>query len=129
MRQVIAAHRPLWFWSGISQPASTHSSSTLASNRVICIGRPSLGGGPAGDALIETEVRPHRIFTRNGDDIHADLPMLRLKGKGAFHVLTAAGGDEFVTLKVMLPEKPDPELEKFVAHWRGAYSPRQALEA
>jgi hypothetical protein len=38
-------------------------------------------------------------------------------------------GDEFVTLKVVLPEKPDPELEKFVARWQGAYSPRQAMEA
>jgi hypothetical protein len=28
----------------------------------------------------------------------------------------------------MLPEKPDPELEKFVASWRGSYSPRQATE-
>ena len=38
-------------------------------------------------------------------------------------------GDEFVTLKVMLPEKPDPELEKFISQWRGAYTPRQAMEA
>jgi hypothetical protein len=29
----------------------------------------------------------------------------------------------------MLPEKPDPELDKFVEHWRGTYSPRQAMEA
>jgi hypothetical protein len=28
----------------------------------------------------------------------------------------------------MLPEKPDPELEKFVAHWQGNYTPRQAME-
>ena len=36
---------------------------------------------------------------------------------------------ELVTLEVMLPEKPDPELEKFVTEWRGTYSPRQAMEA
>jgi DnaJ-class molecular chaperone len=53
--------------------------------------------------------------------------VLRLKGKG---VPRADGtrGDEFVTLKVMLPEKPDPELEKFVAEWRGADTPRQTME-
>jgi DnaJ-class molecular chaperone len=112
-------------------------------------GRPGIGGGPPGDALVEIEVRPHRIFTRKGDDIHVELPItlgeavrggkvkvptpsgpvtmtvpkwsntgtvLRLKGKG---VARAGGskGDELVILKVMLPEKPDPELEKFIAHW------------
>ncbi len=38
-------------------------------------GRPGVGGGPAGDALIEIEVRPHRVFTRKGDDIHVELPI------------------------------------------------------
>jgi DnaJ-class molecular chaperone len=123
-------------------------------------GRPGIGGGPPGDALIEIDVRPHRIFTRKGDDIHIDLPVslseavlggkvkvptpsgpvtmsvpkwsntgtvLRLKGKGVPRV-DGSKGDEFVTLKVMLPEKPDPDLEKFVREWRGAYSPRQAME-
>src|SRR6266404_8340507 len=35
-------------------------------------GRPGVGGGPAGAALIEIGVRPHRIFTRKGDDIHVE---------------------------------------------------------
>jgi len=123
-------------------------------------GRTGINGGPPGDALVEIEVRPHRIFTRKGDDIHVELPIslseavlggkikvptpsgpvtmtvpkwtnsgavLRLKGKGAPRP-DGTGGDELVTLRVMLPEKPDPELEKFVAQWRGAYSPRQAME-
>ena len=34
-----------------------------------------LGGGPPGDALVEIAVRPHRIFTRKGDDIHVELPI------------------------------------------------------
>ncbi len=38
-------------------------------------GAAGLNGGPAGDALIEIEVRPHRIFTRDGDTIHVDLPV------------------------------------------------------
>ena len=54
--------------------------------------------------------------------------VLRLKGKGVRR-LDGTSGDEFVTLKIMLPEKPDPELEKFVADWRGEYSPRQATES
>jgi DnaJ-class molecular chaperone len=54
--------------------------------------------------------------------------VLRLKGKGAPRA-DGSRGDEYVRLEVMLPEKPDPELEKFVAQWRGASSPRQAREA
>jgi DnaJ-class molecular chaperone len=38
-------------------------------------GRPGIGGGPPGDALVEIEVRPHRVFTRKGDDIHLELPI------------------------------------------------------
>ena len=53
--------------------------------------------------------------------------VLRLKEKGVPR-LDGSRGDEFVTIRVVLPEKPDPELEKFVANWRGAYSPRQAME-
>ncbi len=139
-------------------PAGTREGQVL---RLRGKGRPGLGDGPPGDALIEIEVRPHRIFTRKGDDIHLDLPIslreavlggevvaptptgkvmmkvpkwtntnavLRLKGKGVRR-LDGTSGDEFVTLKIMLPEKPDPELEKFVADWRGEYSPRQATES
>jgi DnaJ-class molecular chaperone len=126
-------------------------------------GRPGIGGGPAGDALIEIEVRPHHIFTRKGDDIHVELPIslreavlggkvsvptpsgavtmtvpkwsntgtvLRLKGQG---VPKRGGGrgDEYVALKVMLPERPEHELEKFVSQWvpADAHGPRQAMGA
>jgi DnaJ-class molecular chaperone len=56
--------------------------------------------------------------------------VLRLKGKGA-PTKEGGRGDEYVTLKVMLPEKPDPELEKFLSQWRpaGAENPRAAMEA
>jgi DnaJ-class molecular chaperone len=124
-------------------------------------GRPGIGGAPPGDALIEIEVRPHRIFTREGDDIHVELPIslreavlggkvkaptpsgevtmtipkwsntgtvLRLKGQGVPRP-NGTRGDEYVTLKVLLPETPDPELEKFVAQWRPATArnPREAM--
>ena len=55
--------------------------------------------------------------------------VLRLKGKG---VPKADGshGDQYVTLKVMLPDKPDPELEEFIARWSKtqAYDPRRTME-
>jgi DnaJ-class molecular chaperone len=126
-------------------------------------GRPGLGGGPPGDALIEIEVHPHPIFTRKGDDIHVEFPVslseavlggkvrvptptgevtmtvpkwantgtvLRLKGKGVPRP-DGSRGDEYVALKVVLPDKPDPELEKFIAQWRPAKSQgsRQTMEA
>jgi DnaJ-class molecular chaperone len=124
-------------------------------------GRQGIGGGPLGDALVEVEVRPHRIFTRKGNEILVDLPIslaeavlgakvtvptpsgpvtmtvpkwantgrvLRLKGRGV-RGPHGGHGDELVTLKVMLPDKPDPELEKFLASWRPAYNPREAVEA
>ncbi len=124
-------------------------------------GSPGVGGGPPGDALIEIEIRPHRIFTRKGDDIHLELPIslreavlggkvkvptpssevtmsipkwsntgtvLRLKGQGVPRP-NGSRGDEYVTLKVMLPETPDPELEKFVAQWHPATArnPRETM--
>jgi DnaJ-class molecular chaperone len=55
--------------------------------------------------------------------------VLRLKGKG---LAKAQGGhgDQYVTLKVVLPDKPDPELEEFVTRWSKAhaYDPRRAME-
>jgi DnaJ-class molecular chaperone len=115
-------------------------------------GRPGIGGGAPGDALIEIAVRPHPLFVRKGDDVHVELPIpldqavlggrvtvptpsgpvamtvpkwsntgtvLRLKGKGAPR-RGGAHGDEYVTLKVTLPDKPDPELEKLITQWRAA---------
>lgn len=126
-------------------------------------GRPGLGGGPPGDALIEVEVRPHPHLTRRGDDIYLELPVslteavlggkvrvptptgpvtvtvpkgantgtvLRLKGKGAAR--SGGGrGDEYVTLKLRLPEAPDSELEQFVSNWQTGrtQNPRRAMES
>ena len=38
-------------------------------------GGAGLNGGLSGDALIEIQVRPHPVFTREGDDIHLALPV------------------------------------------------------
>jgi DnaJ-class molecular chaperone len=53
--------------------------------------------------------------------------VLRLRGRGVPRA-DGSKGDEYVTLKLMLPEKPDPKLEAFVAEWQPAeYSPRQSM--
>jgi DnaJ-class molecular chaperone len=56
--------------------------------------------------------------------------VLRLKGKGVPRA-NGTRGDEYVTLKVALPDKPDPELESFVAGWQAGrtHNPRQVMEA
>lgn len=38
-------------------------------------GMPGIGGGPAGDALVEIMVRPHSVFGREGDDIIVEVPI------------------------------------------------------
>jgi DnaJ-class molecular chaperone len=38
-------------------------------------GAPSPGDGEPGDALVQIVIRPHRFFTREGDDIILDLPI------------------------------------------------------
>lgn len=51
---------------------------------------------------------------------------LRLKGKGAPR-RGGGRGDQFVKLKIVLPRVPDPELEAFVAGWKGGvdFNPRE----
>lgn len=109
-------------------------------------------GGEAGDALIEVTVEPHPFFTRQGDDIHLELPVtldeavlgakiavptidgmvavavpksassgttLRLKGRG-FPLKGGASdqrGDQYVKLKIVLPEKANSALEKLIEGW------------
>lgn len=125
-------------------------------------GMPGMGGGPDGDALITVHVKPHRVFRRDGNDVHVELPValheavlgakilvptidgpvtmtiprksnsgarLRLKGKG-FPAKGGKRGDQHVTLRVVLPEKPDADLEAFLESWAQAhaYDPRIDME-
>ena len=53
--------------------------------------------------------------------------VLRLKGRGVPRS-DGSKGDEYIKLMLMLPEKPDPKLEAFVAGWQPVeYSPRQSM--
>jgi DnaJ-class molecular chaperone len=38
-------------------------------------GSPGRQGGPAGDALIEIHITPHRFFRREGRDVHVEVPV------------------------------------------------------
>jgi DnaJ-class molecular chaperone len=55
---------------------------------------------------------------------------LRLRGKGVARP-DGSRGDEYVTLKVVLPDKPDAELEEFARRWSGgeSHNPRRHLES
>ncbi|WP_158048020.1 DnaJ C-terminal domain-containing protein [Skermanella pratensis] len=113
-------------------------------------GMSGIGGGPAGDAIVEVHVETHPFFVRKDGDIHLELPIslpeavlgatikvptldgqvavkvprgsntggtLRLKGKGIVDPKTGVAGDQYVKLKVVLPEPPDAELTGFLERW------------
>ena len=141
-------------------PAGTRDQQIL---RLRGKGGPGAGGAPPGDALVEIEVAPHKLFTRKDDDIHVELPIslpeavlgakldvptptgsvrmtvpkgtntgrvLRLRGKGVARK-DGSRGDEYVTLKIVLPEPLDPEIEEFARRWQAGqkHDPRRGLEA
>jgi DnaJ-class molecular chaperone len=102
--------------------------------------------GEAGDAIVTVKFERHKQFRRDGADLRVDLPIalyeavlggkvrvptlegsvelnlppsanttkaLRLKGKGLH-----GAGDLFVTLRIVLPEQGDPDLESLMRFWR-----------
>ncbi|MBP2290518.1 DnaJ C-terminal domain-containing protein [Azospirillum rugosum] len=54
---------------------------------------------------------------------------LRLKGKGIPDPQKNSRGDQYVTLRIALPDTPDPALEEFVRGWAADYNPRRAMES
>jgi DnaJ-class molecular chaperone len=55
---------------------------------------------------------------------------LRLKGRGLLDRKSGQRGDQYVKLKVVLPDKPDDKLKSFLESWEDgkAQDPRQAME-
>lgn len=121
-------------------------------------GMPGLGGGPAGDALVEIAVAPHPLFRREGDDIIIELPVTlqeavlgvslevpTIKGKVRLNIPPNSGsgtrlrlrgrgireGHQFVQLHVVLPPAEEPEFSEFLKSWkpRHAFNPRAGLES
>ena len=109
-------------------------------------GHTSPYGGEAGDAIVTVKFERHKQFRRDGADLRVDVPItlyeavlggkvrvptlegsaelnlppavntakaLRLKGKGLH-----GGGDLYATLRVVLPETGDPDLESLMRFWR-----------
>jgi DnaJ-class molecular chaperone len=56
----------------ISVPMGVRDGQTL---RLRGKGAPGVGHGPAGDALVTVSVKPHPVFSRNGNDIEIELPI------------------------------------------------------
>ncbi|MGQ0532546.1 MAG: DnaJ C-terminal domain-containing protein [Caulobacteraceae bacterium] len=135
----------------IAIPAGVESGQVL---RLKNQGGAGVQGGPAGDALVELNVRPHPFFRREGQDVHMDLSIslteavegARIQtptpsgtvtltipaGSNTGKVLRLKGkgvaghGDQFVRLQVVLPDTPDEDLRKFAKKWpkRGYVPPR-----
>lgn len=109
-----------------------------------------IGGGEAGDAIVEVLVETHPFFTRVDGDIHIEVPVtlyeavlggsirvptvsgpvtvkippgsntggvLRLRGLGVVSQTTKRAGDQYVKLRVVLPEPPDQELIRLIEEW------------
>ena len=126
----------------VAIPAGVESGQVL---RLKAQGGPGVQGGPAGDALVELNVRPHAFFRRDGQDVHMDLNIslfeavegarIQVPTPGGPVALTipagantgktlrlkgkgvAGQGDQLVHLHVVLPDAPDEELRKFVKKW------------
>ncbi len=106
-------------------------------------------------------VRPHPVFTRDGHNIEAEVPItfdeavlggkievptisgpvsmsipkgassghrLRLRGKGIAKG-KGATGDQFVRLKIVLPDRIDAMMEDLATQWRAhaSFDPRETL--
>src|SRR6185295_1156143 len=55
---------------------------------------------------------------------------LRLKGRGLLDRKSGQHGDQYVKLKVVMPEAPDDALKEFLEKWEAgrAYDPRKSME-
>jgi molecular chaperone DnaJ len=63
-------------------------------------GQPSPNGGPAGDLVVTIKVKPHVVFTRDGDNIRVSVPVTYAEATlGATIEVPVLGGDP-VKLKV-----------------------------
>lgn len=120
-------------------------------------GMAGIGGGPAGDALVEITVAPHPLFKRQGDDIVIELPVtlqeavvgttldvptiggkVRLtippgSGSGTRLRLRGRGirdGHQYVQLLVVVPPGDEPALAAFLQGWtpNSPFNPRAGLE-
>ncbi len=63
-------------------------------------GEPGLQGGPAGDALIEVHVAPHKVYRRIGHNIHMEVPVtLKEAVLGAKVTIPTPAGDVAMSVR------------------------------
>ena len=64
-------------------------------------GEPGMNGGPPGDLYVEIRIKEHAIFTRDGDDLHCEIPISMVKAAlgGTVRVPNLGGSAE-----IELPE-------------------------
>lgn len=120
-------------------------------------GMAGIGGGPAGDALVEVAVAPHPLFKRRGDDIVIELPVTlteavigttldvpTIAGKVRLTIPAGSGsgtrlrlrgrgirqGHQYVQLHVVVPPGDEPDLAAFLRTWKpkSGFNPRAGLE-
>jgi DnaJ-class molecular chaperone len=120
-------------------------------------GRPGIGGGAAGDALIEVTVAPHPFLRRAGDDVIITLPVTlqeavlgasvsvpTIKGNVRLTIPPGSGdgsrlrlrgrgirsGHQFVELKIAVPPGDEPALAEFLRSWKPVhpFDPRKGME-
>ncbi len=60
-------------------------------------GEPGTNGGPPGDLYVEIHIKPHKVFTREGDDLHCEMPISFTKATlgGEIEVPTLSGKVSF----------------------------------
>lgn len=154
----------------LSVPAGLEDGQTL---RLKGQGEKGHGGAAAGDVYVEVQIKPDDTFTRDGSDVHVEVPIslrvavlggkitaptvhgdvtlkipknvssgtiLRLKGRGIATGGTGkksaangdkTAGDQYVKLRIVLPDGGDKELEEFMRTWRTgkASEPHQKTES
>lgn len=78
-------------------PAGTEEGDIL---RLRGKGDPGFNGGPAGDALIELHITPHKFYKRRGHNIHMEVPIsLKEAVLGGKITLPTPAGEVAMTLK------------------------------
>jgi len=119
-------------------------------------GNPGLGDGKPGDAVVELNVNPHPLFSREGNDIVLDLPVTlkeavlgatievpTIKGRVNLRIPPHSGsgtrlrlrdrgiqgGHQYVVLKLVLPPSDEPELSQFLEGWtpKHRFDPRAGM--
>ncbi|PCI41466.1 MAG: molecular chaperone DnaJ [Rhodospirillaceae bacterium] len=131
----------------VQVPAGTECGQIL---RLKNQGMMGMGGGLAGDALVEIKIIKDTTFQSEDLDVYSEEAVtlseallggrieartvhgpviitvpegsnsgtkLRLKGRGLQRPGTTKRGDHYVTLKVVLPQKGDADLKRFVKKW------------